>query len=84
MKTHPVKAILSSLLAMLFLSIALSGILLYYGKTGLVMGIARNTLRETHFWSAVLMCLLVPIHFFLNRRLFYSEMTALFRRKEGR
>ena len=81
MKQLSLKAILSTLLLLLFLFLGFSGALLYFGKTGMVMGITRSTLRETHAWAALLMCVLIPAHLLLNRRLYLTELKVLFKRK---
>ena len=77
MKRQSFKAILSVLLLLLFGYLAFSGALLYFGKTGMVMGIPRITLRETHSWAALFACVLIPVHLFFNRRLFLSELKSL-------
>ena len=81
MKQLSIKAILSSLLLLTFLFLALSGALLYFGKTGVVLGFTRHTLRNAHAWAALLMCVLASVHLFLNLRLFGAELRSLSRRK---
>ena len=76
-----VRAILSSMLILLFLFLALSGALMYFFKTGMILGIARYALREAHFVVAVAMCVLILIHFILNLRVYFSELRALLKRK---
>ena len=81
MRQLSLKAILSTILILLFLYLAFSGALLYFGKTGMVMGVARSALREIHARAAFLLCVLVPVHFIINHRLYLSELKALFKRK---
>jgi len=76
-----VKAILSTLLILIFLFLAFTGALLYFGKTGVVWGFSRYMLREVHFWVAVSMCLLVPVHLLLNFRIYKTELRTLGRKK---
>jgi uncharacterized membrane-anchored protein YitT (DUF2179 family) len=76
-----IKAILSGLLLLLFVYLAFSGALLYFGKTGVVMGIARHSLRETHAWTAFILCFLIISHLFLNRRIFLGEWKSLIKSK---
>jgi len=76
-----VKAIISTLLIIVFLLLALSGGMLHFATTGLVWGFTRHFLREFHFWIAVAMCALVLAHFLLNIRLFGSEVRSIFRKK---
>ena len=78
----PLKALISSLLLLLFLFLAFSGALLYFGKTGMVMGFARNTLREAHAWAAALTCILAAVHFFINRRIYLAEVKSITRVRE--
>ena len=78
MKKQFVKAVISSLLLLLFLFLAISGAMLYFGKTGVVLGFARHTLREIHAIVALLMCLLIVVHFILNIRIYTSGLKALF------
>ena len=77
------KAILSSLLILVYLLLAFTGALLYFGKTGVVLGIPRYILRETHFWVAIAMCVLIPVHLFLNLRVYLAELRALRGGKRG-
>ena len=81
MKRLSLKAILSSLLLLLFLFLAFSGALLHFGKTGLIWGFARHSLRDAHALAAVLICVLIAAHVFLNRRLYLRELRALGSRK---
>ena len=78
MKKLSFKAILSSLLILAFLFMASTGALLYFGKTGMVLGISRYLLREAHFWVAVSICVLIVVHFCLNLRVYLAELRALF------
>jgi len=78
MKRQSVKAIVSSLMLLVFVFLAISGAALYFGKTGVVMGFTRGALRNAHTWAAVFMTILVLIHLFLNRRLYFSELKSLF------
>jgi thiosulfate reductase cytochrome b subunit len=81
MKKLSVKAILSSLLILVFLTLAFTGALLYFGRTGMVLGFSRHLLREVHFWVAVSMCVLIPVHLLLNLRIYWTELQALLRKK---
>jgi len=83
MKRLPVKAIISSLLLLAFLFLAISGAMLYFGKTGVVMGFARAALRNAHTWAAAFMCILVCVHLILNFRIYISELKSLARRREN-
>ena len=82
MKKLIIKAILSSLLILIYLLLAFTGVLLYYGKTGMVLGISRHVLREIHFWVAISMCALIPVHLLLNLRVFFAELRALRGKRE--
>lgn len=77
MKQLPLKAIISSLLMLCFLFLALSGALLFFGKTGLVLGFSRYILRNAHAWTGLAMSILILMHVFLNRRLYLRELHAL-------
>ena len=81
MKKTTIKAILSTLMILCFLYLALTGVLLYFGKTGLVWGVSRNTLRGSHFWVAVSICVFASVHFTLNFRVFLTELRAISRDK---
>jgi len=78
-----VRAILSSILILLFLFLAMSGALLYFFKTGMILGIARYALREAHFVVAITMSVLILIHLILNLKVYFSELRALFKRKRN-
>ena len=77
MKKLSVKAILSTLLILIFLILAFTGALLYFGRTGVVLGFSRHFLREAHFWTAVSMCVLIPVHLVLNLRIYRAELRTL-------
>ena len=74
MKKLRLKAVLSTLLILIFLTLAFTGALLYFGKTGVVLGFSRQMLREAHFWIAVSMCALIPIHLILNLGIYRKEL----------
>ena len=80
MRKLSVKAILSTLLILLFLFMAFTGALLYFGKTGMVLGFSRHALREAHFWVAVSMCVFIPVHLILNMRIYLTELRAVGRK----
>ena len=71
------KVVLSTLLILLFLFLAFTGALLYFGKTGMVLGFARSALREAHFVAAASMFVLIPVHFLVNFRLYKAELKAV-------
>lgn len=77
MKLSAVKAVLSTLLIPVFLTLVLSGALLYFGKTGVIWGIPRYMIRNGHTAAAALMCIIIPIHFVINRRIYRAELRAL-------
>ena len=71
------KGILSSVLIVLFLVVAVSGAMLYFGRTGLIMGIPRGVIRDAHIWSGFAMTAAVPLHLILNLRVFRGELKSL-------
>jgi len=77
MKKLSIKAILSIVLVLVFLALAFTGALLYFGKTGVVLGVSRHVLRQVHFWVAASMCTLVPVHLLLNLRTLRTELRTL-------
>ena len=81
MKKPALKSILSTLLILMVLFLAITGALLYFGKTGMVWGISRYILREVHFYVAISMCVLAAIHLVLNCRLYLAGLKTI--RKRG-
>ena len=77
MKKASVKGVLATLLILVFIFLALTGTLLYFGKTGQVWGIPRYELREAHFVAAVSMCVFAPVHLLLNLRVYRGELRTL-------
>ena len=77
MKKLSAKAVISTLLIIAFLLLAFTGALLYFGRTGMILGFTRHLLREVHFWSAASMCVLVPVHFILNLSVYRSELRSM-------
>ena len=84
MKKANLKAIISSLLILVILFLAISGTALYFGKTGVVLGIARSSLRSVHAWVALFMCVLVVLHLLLNRRLYLNGLKSLIKGKDNK
>ena len=84
MKKLPVRAVVSSILILAFLFLAASGAMLYFGKTGLVLGFARGAIRNAHAWAAVILCVLAALHMILNFRLYLSELKALIGRGDNK
>ena len=80
MNRQSLKAVISTILALLFLLLAATGALLYFGKTGVVWGFTRQGLRGTHFWAAVSMCVLIVVHLTLNFRVYLAELRALMKK----
>ena len=78
MKKLRIKAIVSILLMLSFMLLTITGAMLYYGKTGVILGVSRQALRTAHFWSAAAMLALVAAHIVLNSRLLAAEFRALF------
>jgi len=76
MRRSVLKAILSTLLILTLLILVFSGTLLYFGKTGVVLGVPRYMLRGIHFCAAVLMCVCAAIHLILNRKAYKAELRA--------
>ena len=81
MKKPALKVILSTLMIIILLFMAVTGALLYFGKTGMVWGVSRGVLRGVHFYAAISMCVLAVVHFILNFRLYLAGLRAW--RKRG-
>jgi len=72
-----IRAVLSTLLIIALLFLATTGSMLYFGKTGMIWGMPRQAIRETHFWAATAMCLLGILHLILNFRLYAAQLRKL-------
>ena len=83
MNRPSVKAVISSLLLLTFLFMAASGAMLYFGKTGIVLGFARGAIRNAHTLAAVVMGVLATLHLIMNCSLYMSEMKVLVRHKKS-
>lgn len=77
MKKQSLKAMVSTLLIVCFIVLALTGSLLYFGKTGVIWGFSRSNLRTVHFVAAILICLLAVAHVFLSVRVYRAELRSL-------
>jgi len=77
MKKFRFKAVLSSLMLLAFLFLAFSGALMYFNKTGMILGIPRGSMRIAHTVVAAFMFVLAAIHLFVNRSLYLSELKSL-------
>ena len=74
MKKRVFKALLSTLLLLGLLYLAATGAMMYFAKTGVVLGVSRNALRVSHFWVALTTCACAAMHFILNFRIYLAEM----------
>lgn len=83
LKRQSFKAVVSTLLVLCLLFLAFTGALLYFGKTGVVWGFARNNLRAAHFFTAVCICVLAALHILISRRLYLAELRSLRRTKKN-
>jgi accessory gene regulator protein AgrB len=83
MNRNSIKAALSSLLALVFLFMAITGAMLFFGKAGLILGFSRANVRGAHAIAAIVVCTLVPVHFILNRRLYIAELKSLKKRNKA-
>ena len=72
------KALLSSLLFLLFLAISVTGAMLYFGKTGLILGFRRIALLRFHGCCSFAFFALALCHITLNLRLYAQEAKKLF------
>ena len=79
-----VRAILSTLLILCMVYLGFTGALMFFGKTGVVMGVSRNALRVSHFWVAVSILALAVVHLVLNFRIYLNELRAFFRDRTGK
>jgi len=80
MKKLKIKGIVSTLLLLTVLFLAVSGTMLYFGKTGMILGIARGDWRGVHAIVAIIMCALLVTHLFLNRKIYFNELKSLLKR----
>ena len=77
-KQQRLKAVISCLLLVVLLLISISGAMLYFGKTGLILGFSRAFLLHFHAGCAVLFVLLAACHLALN----FKTLLAGFRGKK--
>lgn len=77
MRLQAVRAVLSSVLLIAFLLLVLSGAMLYFGKTGLILGFSRSAIRDCHLLAALLMTCIAPIHVWFNRHMYKHELGSL-------
>ncbi|MCL2163541.1 MAG: DUF4405 domain-containing protein [Oscillospiraceae bacterium] len=84
MKRIPLKAILSSLMLFNVFLLAVSGAMLYFGQTGLILGIRRSLLLKLHVGVSLLFLLFCALHLFLNFKLYRTELKKLFRYNDKR
>jgi cytochrome b subunit of formate dehydrogenase len=76
-----IKAVLSALLVICFILVMVTGLMTYFGKTGLILGIPRGYIHSVHTWSGFVMGAAVILHFILNVRIFKGEWRGFFKKK---
>ena len=80
-----IKAVLSSILIVLFLIVGITGIVLYFGPSGSAardwsfFGFDRPSLRFLHNYCGIAMVCLKVLHISLNLKVFWCEVKALFK-----
>ena len=79
-KYTKLKAFISCLLIAILILVSVSGAMLYFGKTGLVLGISRAFLRNFHAGCAVLFVLLAVCHLTLNLKSLLAGLSSTFKR----
>jgi hypothetical protein len=73
--TRPrLKALLSSLLLLFLLIISVTGTMLYFGKTGLILGFRRASLLRFHARCSFGFLFLILCHVTLNFRVYLAEL----------
>ena len=76
-----IKAMASIALFLFLLVISVSGAMLYFGKTGLILGVSRALLLNIHARCSLLFAALVILHLALNFSLLKEELKKLFKAK---
>ena len=76
------KAVISTILLLIVLFLALTGAILYFGKTGVILGVSRHVLRNAHTLIGAVLCLFAAIHLGINMRVYRKELLSLFKRRE--
>jgi len=81
MKRMRIKALISSMLILLLLAVSVSGAILYFGKTGVVLGFTRAFLLRFHAWCGLLFLAFGACHLALNFKLLTQEIRRLYGRR---
>lgn len=79
-KSIKLKAVVSCLLILLLLLVSITGAMLYFGKTGLILGFSRAFLLNFHARCAILFLALAICHLMLNFKLLTSGLKSWFKR----
>lgn len=72
-----VKGIISTLLILSGFFSFLTGAVLFFSKYGMWLIFTRKFINDVHAFSALIMGLCIPIHLYLNRKLYKMELKAL-------
>ncbi len=80
-----IRAILSSSLIVVFLFVAITGILLFIAPHGphshaeqwSFLGLSKETISKIHTITGFLFVVLVIVHFLINRTMYSTELKAL-------
>jgi len=81
MKINQARGILSTVLILSGLLSLITGAVLYFMKYGMWLGFTRKFLNDTHAISGLVMCIVMMVHFFLNRHLYMMEMKSILFKK---
>ena len=84
------RAILSSILGLLFLAVTLTGVGLFLSPSGRManstgwtfMSLTKFQLEKIHTLTGFILVALVLVHFILNYKMFVGETKLLYRRKK--
>ena len=68
------KGILSTVMIVAVLVVMFTGVLLFFFKGGMIMGVARAHLLSVHGWTAIVFFVCIVLHFILNFKVYISEL----------
>ncbi|MCL1805702.1 MAG: hypothetical protein FWG28_06880 [Clostridiales bacterium] len=74
MNRPQLKALLSSLLLPLLLLVSATGAMLYFGKTGMILGFRRASLLRFHARCSLGFLFFILCHVALNFRIYLAEL----------
>lgn len=82
-KKKTAKGIISTILIVSAIMVYLTGVILFFLKTGMFLCFSRKFINDIHVISAIGMAAAILPHFYLNRKIYKNEVQLLLHKPDS-